>query len=620
MIVRGCGFACIALLIAGLARGTEYQHGLIFVGELEYSADFEHFDYVNPEAPKGGHIRLPNQGTWDSFNNFVGRGRPVTGVNFSGAANLLYDRWLERGADEPTSQYLRLAAGVAVAEDFSWVQFKLHDGARWHDGEPITVDDAIFSFNAFKEHGSPALKTSLMDVERIEQVGPGEVRYVVAENAIRNALMPLIIGQLPILPEHYWRSRDVSRTTVEPPLGSGPYRIGKFAVGRYVEFERVEDYWGKDLPVNRGRYNFDLVKFDYFRDESVMREAHKANVLDVRNETVSKAWASEYDFPAVHQGLFKRELIKLHRPEGLWWPIFWNLRLERFQDIRVREALWWLYDFHFINRVLMFGFYDRGVSYFQHSEFAQEGLPTADELDLLEPWRDQIPARAFTHEYRPPETTGFGPNRASMKRALELFAEAGWVIEDGVMRNAQTDEPFRIDFIVVSPMLVRSLLPYIGTLRRVGIDANARSPEVSNWLFRMRANEFDAGMQRFTPSTTPGFQLLRLYGSDSADMAFGQNWAGVKNPVVDALIRRMIEAKTERELVAATRAFDRVMLWNFYHVPGMARPGYRLTYWDRYGRPEAKPLSRPTFLDTWWWDPVRAARVDAGLVELDEGS
>lgn len=618
MIVRGCSFVWIALLVGALAHGTQYQHGIIFVGELKYPADFEHFDYVNPDAPKGGHMRLPNQGTWDSFNNFVGRGRPATGVNFSGSANLLYDRWLEQSADEPTSQYLRLASGVAVAEDFSWVQFKLRADARWHDGEPITVDDAIFSFDAFKEHGSPALKTALMDVERIEQVGPSEVRYVIAENAIKNASLPLIIGQLPMLPEHYWRSRDVSRTTVKPPLGSGPYRIGKFAVGRYVEFDRVEDYWGRDLPVNRGRYNFDRVKFDYFRDESVMREAHKANVLDVRNETVSKAWASAYDFPAVHQGLFKRELIKLDRPEGLWWPIFWNLRLERFQDIRVREALFLLYDFQFINRVLMFGFYDRGVSYFQQSAFAQEGLPTADEIELLEPWRDQIPERVFTTEYRPPATTGYGPNREQIKLALELFADAGWVITDGAMRDAETGRRFRIDFIVVSPMLVRSLLPYIGTLRRVGIDANARSPEVSNWLFRMRANEFDAGMQRFTPSTTPGFQLLQLYGSDSADADFGQNWAGVKNPVVDALIGRMIQAKTERQLVSATRAFDRVMLWNFYHVPGMVRPGYRLTYWDRYGRPEAKPLSRPVFLDTWWWDGARAARVEAGLTALDQ--
>ncbi|MEJ2132098.1 MAG: extracellular solute-binding protein, partial [Gammaproteobacteria bacterium] len=542
-------------------------------------------------------------GTWDSFNNFVGRGRPATGVNFTGVALLLYDRWLEQSADEPTSQYLRLAAGVAVADDFSWVQFKLRDDARWHDGEPITVDDAVFTFNAYKEHGSPAIKTSLMDVERIEVVGPGEVRYVMKETALKNASLPLILGQLPMLPEHYWRTRDVSRTTVEPPLGSGPYRVGKFVVGRYVEWERVKDYWGKDLPVNRGRYNFDMIKFDYFRDEAVMREAHKGDALDVRQEGVAKMWATAYDFPAINRGLFKRELVELHRPEGLWWPVFWNLRLERFQDIRVREALWWLYDFQFINRVLMFGFYDRGVSYFQHSEFAQSGLPSADELALLEPWREQTPARVFTQEYRPPDTTGFGPNREHVKRALELFAEAGWVIEDGVLRNVETGEPFRIDFIVASPMLVRSLLPYVSALRRIGIDATERSPEVSKWLYRMRSGAFDGGMQRFTPSTTPGFQLLRLYGSASADIDFGQNWAGVKNPVVDALIGHMIQARSERELVAATRAFDRVMLWNFYHVPGMVRPGYRLTYWDRYGKPQAKPLSRPAFIDTWWWDP-----------------
>lgn len=608
----------LVLVCSMSAAAVDYRHGVAFVGELKYPPDFEHFDYVNPQAPKGGRLRLPIQGTWDSFNNFVGRGRTPTGVDFGGSANLIYDRWLERSADEPTSQYLRLAEGVAVAEDYSWVQFKLRDGARWHDGTPLTVDDVIFSFDTYKEHGSAAIKTLLNGIEQIEKVGPREVRYIVTDDEMKNAAMMLIVGQLPVLPKHYWETRDVSRTTVEPPLGSGPYRIGRFVVGRYVEYERVEDYWGRDLPVNRGRYNFDVVKIDAFRDEAVMREGHKADVIDVRNETVSKAWASQYDFPAVRKGLFKRELVKLNRPEGLWWPVFWNLRVERFQDVRVREALFLLYDFDYINRVLMFGFYDRGVSYFQQSEFAQRGLPSADELALLEPWRGQIPERVFTEVFDPPVTSGYGPARDQIKRALELLGEAGWMIDGGVLRNSETGEPFSIEFIVVSPMAVRSILPFMASLHRAGIETSARAPEISNWLYRMRARQFDGGVQRFTPSAMPGFQLLRMFGSASADMEFGQNWPGVKNPALDFLIEQMIGAQTENQLVAAARAFDRIMLWNFYHVPGLVRPGYRLTYWDRFGQPETEPLSRPAYLDTWWWDPERAARVDAGMTELDE--
>ncbi|MEJ2130384.1 MAG: extracellular solute-binding protein, partial [Gammaproteobacteria bacterium] len=489
--------------------------------------------------------------------------------------------------------------------------------------QPITVEDAIFSFHAYKEHGSVAIKTLLSGIERIEQTGPREVRYVVTDEEMRNAATVLVLGQLPILPEHYWETRDVARTTVEPPLGSGPYRIGRFVVGRYVEYERVADYWGRDLPVNRGRYNFDVVKIDAFRDEAVMREAHKADVIDVRNETISKAWATEYDFPAVKRGLFKRELVKLNRPEGLWWPVFWNLRVKRLQDVRVREALFLLYDFDYINRVLMFGFYDRGVSYFQQSEFAQRGLPSADELELLEPWRGKIPERVFTEVFDPPGTGGYGPARDQLRRALELFGEAGWVVQDGVLRNRETGEPFTLEFIVVSPMAVRSILPFMASLERAGIESTARAPEISNWLYRMRASEFDGGVQRFTPSTMPGFQLMRMFGSAGTDMGFGQNWPGIKNPALDFLIEKMVGAESERELIAAARAFDRIMLWNFYHVPGLVRPGYRLTYWDRFGRPDAKRLSRPIYLDAWWWDPARAARVEAGLAELeasDEGS
>ena len=599
------------------ADGLDYKHGVSFVAELKYPPDFPHFDYVNPHAPKQGKIRTASMGTWDTFNHILAKGTPVAGLSFTGTSNLLYDRMMEDAADEAASQYGRLAQSIAVAPDYSWVAFRMRPEARWHDGEPITADDVVFTFDAFKRHGSPALKTSLKDIEAIEKLGPLEVRYIVRERGLRNATVPLTLGLLPVLPKHYWETRDISRTTMEPPLGSGPYRVGDYMGGRWVEYERVEDYWGRDLPVMRGRYNWDYVKYDYFRDEDVTKQAHKGDVIDIRQDTNSKSWESDYDFPAVHRGLFKRELLKLSRAEGLWWAIFWNLRLERFQDPRVREALWMLYDFKWINRVLFFGFYNQGVSFFQNSDMASGGLPTADELELLGRFRDQLPPRLFEEPYRPPTTTGYGYSRDNVRRAIELFAEAGWHIDNGMLRNIDTGEPFTIHFVVITPSLQRSLMPYFAILERVGIEASVRVPEVSNYISQMRRRTFDASMRPHIPSNTPGLSLLSNFSSRAADIEFSRNLAGIKNPVIDYLLQKIIVATTQGELVAATRALDRVLLWNFYYVPGMSQPGYRLAYWDRFGIPEAPPLKRASHLDTWWYDTDKAERVALGLAEIE---
>ncbi|MDZ7685521.1 MAG: extracellular solute-binding protein [Gammaproteobacteria bacterium] len=384
---------------AAPAEAFDWQHGLSFVFDLKYPPDFEHFEYVNPDAPKGGMLRLASSGTWDNFNNFVDKGRDAAGLAFLAYTNLLYDRLLARAADEPTARYGLLADAVAHDPDFEWVAFRLREDARWHDGEPVTAEDVIYSFETYKEHGSVGIRTMIADVERIEQIGPRIVRYVMREGT-RNPKIPLTLGDLPVLPAHYWRERDPSKTTLEPPLGSGPYRIKDFDVGRYVVWERVPDYWGRDLPVNRGRWNFDTIKWDYFRDENVQREAHKSGILDVRQETVAKAWAVSYEqVPAMQRGLMKKELLELARPSGLWWAIFWNLRKERFQDIRVRKALSLLYNFEWINNVQSYGFYDDGRSVFQGSVMAHRGPPSDAELELLEPWRDQLPPEVFEREY-----------------------------------------------------------------------------------------------------------------------------------------------------------------------------------------------------------------------------
>lgn len=615
---RGLGLRVALCLVCIGASGSDWQHGISFVAPLEYPKNFQHFDYVDPGAPKGGTMRLGRAGTWDSFNNIVGKGRPAAGIDLTGANNLLYDRLLEPSADEDASQYGRLAESVSVAPDRSWVAFRLREGAAWHDRAPITPADVIFTFNAMKAHGSPAVKSNLKDVVRVEQTDARTVRYVMRKGVRPHGSIPIMLGQLAILPAHYWRDRDISRTTVEPPLGSGPYKVGSYIVGRRVTYERVDDYWGRDLPVNRGRYNFDRVVFDYYRDEAVQREALKSGDLDVRYETVAKAWLTEFpQLPAVEEGYLKRELMELSRTEGTWWAIFFNLRRARFQDIRVREALVSMYDWAWINRVLTFGFYRQARSLFNNSPMAHTGLPSPAELRLLEPFRESLPKRVFTKAYVPPISSGYGYDRERLLRSIALFREAGWEIRDGTMTNVETGEPFVIEAVLVSPALVRTLLPYANLLKKIGIETSVRALEVSNWLYRMRARDFDLAQISIVPTNTPGYELLSLFGSAAADADFGRNWIGIKDPAVDALLDAVVEADTEPALLAATRALDRVLLWNFYLNPRQYNPGHRILYWNRFGRPEHAPLKRLAYLDTWWLDEEKDAALHAWRATME---
>jgi microcin C transport system substrate-binding protein len=606
--------ALLAVPAAGLATDIDYQHGHSLVFALKYPAGFEHYDYVNPDAPAGGMLRLSASGKYDSFNHFSGRGRVVAGLNTDPA--LVYDRLLDVSADEPSARYGLLAEGVAWADDYAWIAFKLREGAYWHDGEPITIDDVVFTFETLKEHGSVTLKTNLRDVIRAEIIGPREVRFVNDPSGANNRTVVHHLGSMDILPKHYWQDRDPGRTTSVPPLGSGPYRIADHHMGRYVVYQRVSDYWGRDLPVMRGRYNFQWIKYDYFRDQSVMRQALKNGHFDLMIEYVAKSWSIDYDFPAAHAGLFKQWSQSLNVPGGLWFPVFWNQRQARFRDVRVREALWLLFDFPYVNRVLMHGYYNEGRSLFQGSDMAHRGPPSTDEVALLEPFRNQLPARVFTTEFNPPPDQGYGYNRMHVRRAMQLFNEAGWVMRDGRLVHAESGERFRVNFVVPAPTLVRALMPYMETLSRVGIDVSARAPEQSNYVFRMRQRQFDGGMQVIAPGSLPGANLRNQFGSASADIDWSINWAGIRNPAVDYLIERIANAQNERELLAATRALDRVVLWNFYFIPGMADTGVRHVYWDRFGRPETEPLQRRTFYDTWWYDAERAARVDEGMRAL----
>jgi microcin C transport system substrate-binding protein len=590
----------------------EYRHGYSYMGNLALEPDFPHFPYVNPDAPKGGIIRFGEMGTWDNFNSTTIKGRDAAGVDFWIFRNLLYDRLLEHAIHEPTSRYGRLAEGVAVAEDCRWIAFKLREGAYWHDGVPITADDLAFSFDHYKNHAAPTIRVPFSAYERIEVLNEREVKYWVSEQTLCDPILPIRIGNVPVMPAHYWKDKDITRSTVEPPLGSGPYRIGEFKVGRHVIWERVDDYWGRDLPVNRGRFNFEKVKFDYFKDQNILFEAIKGDVIDVREETGPRRFFEEYDFPAARKGFFKKELVREGRPAGLWWPVFWNLRQPRFQDIRVREALWLLYDTRWLNEKTSYEYWGEGVSFFHNSEMAHRGLPSEKELELLEPWRGRIPDRVFTEPFGPPPDIGPGWTRKKIQQALALLNEAGWVVRDGMLVHSETGEPFEIEIIAISSGMVGHLFPFTRVLKRVGIEATVKAPETSNWLYRMQAGDFDGGTIAFRPDYTPTLLVSNSFSSAAAEQPFSYNWAHVKNPAVDDLITKMYAATEWEDFIAAIRAIDRVLLWNFYFIPGMSKVNYARVYWDRFGRPGHDNLQRIEHLDTWWWDAAKAARIEAG--------
>ncbi len=612
-----CCAPLVAISSEGPCENPEYRHGISHLLPPKYDADFTHFDYANPNAPKTGEMRLPSLGTFDNFNYILEKGRLADGY----AGGLVYDPLLEYSIDETTAAYGRLAEGVAVHPELDWVAFKIRKNAVWHDGQPITVDDVLFTFETLKKHGSVAIRTALFDLDRIFAFGDRDVCFVRKKDVEINPILPFVFGGYGILPKHYWDRHDIdiTKTTLEPPLVSGPYRLESYELGRILKYERVHDYWGRDLPVNKGRYNFDHLKWDYFTDDNVMGEAHKAHVFDVREEGVSKNWATQYNFPAVRRGLFKRDLRPTARVEGLWWPLIWNTDRTNLQDIRVREALWLLFDFDWTNRALFYNFYDKGVSFFQNSPMAHEGLPDERELALLEPWRDQIPPRVFSEAFRHPPSDGFGPQRQNIKRSLELFAEAGWEVRDGVMRNNVTGNPFTLDFIAVSYYGIRQNLSLVQNLDRVGIETRGKAPEVSQWLYRSRTGKFDGNSVRLGPSHTPGLQLRNWLGSAAADQDYGQNWSRIRNPAIDSLINSIISAKTAEDMYAAARALDRVFMWNFYFIPMGSQPGFRLVHWDKFGEIRNDRLNRIPFVDAWWWDEEKVQRVEAGLSELATG-
>ena len=614
--MRSFRLACAVGLVfvtLWLLHATEYKHGYAFLSEPRYPSDFKQLDYVNPNAPKGGIIRIPQMGNWDSFNPVPPRGRVAAGLSVgSPTDNLLLDCLVDFAADENSTIYGVIADGIAIPEDKSWIGFRLRRDPlpRWHDGTPITVDDLVFSFDVYRNLAQPPIQAPLEPFTKIEVINDREVRYHIEESERSNPLLPMRIGTMPVLPKHYWENEEITETTVKPPLGSGPYRIGDFYVGQWVTFERVDDYWGADLPINKGRFNFDRVKFDYFRDDQVQTESLKGNAVDVHVENIPRLWETAYDFTPFDRGLFRKSYVPQMRPAGLWWPIFWNLEQKRFQDIRVREALWLLNDFVWLNK-RNYDFYSLATSFFHGSEaYAAQGVPTGLELELLEEVRELVPPRVFTQPYRPPPNQGDGWSRENIVRAQELLKEAGWQIKRNKLVHSDTGEHFHIRFVAVSPALGSSFIHYTQVLKRVGISSSIKSPEISNWLHRMRSGDFDAGAIWFLPDNTPTATIDNAFNSELVDLPSSSNWANIQDPALDHLITKIKEAKDFETYAAAIRALDRVLLWNFYFIPGMAKEKVGIAYWNKFGQPEPKRLNRITsHVHLWWWDEQKAQAV-----------
>ena len=585
-----------------------WRHGLSLFGDLKYPAGFKHFDYVNPKAPKAGVVRLGAFGTFDNFNTVISG---VKGTLAAGLGEVL-DTLMVAASDEVSTEYGLLAESVAHPADFSAVTYRLRAEAKWHDGKPVTPEDVIFSLQAFQKN-HPMLSAYYRHVVKAERTGERDVTFTF--DGPGNRELPQIVGQLSVLPKHWWegtdasgRKRDVGATTLEPPLGNGAYRIKEFAAGRTIVYERVKDYWGKDLNVNIGRDNFDEMRYEYFRDSTVALEAFKGDALDWRTENSAKNWATAYDFPAVKE---KRVVLEEfpNRASGRMQGFVLNTRREKFKDPRVRSALNYAFDFEEMNKQLFFGQYQRINSYFEGTELASSGLPEGQELAILESLRDKVPAEVFTKPFKNPVGGTAENMRANLREATRLLREAGYEIRNQRLTNAKTGEQFAIEFLTSDPNSERFVLFYKPSLERLGITVTVRTVDEAQFINRERNWDYDSITAVWGQSLSPGNEQRDFWGTPAADRNGSRNYAGIKDAGIDALIERIIFAKDRAELVAATRALDRVLLWHHFVVPQFTYNKTRAARWDRFGRPEKLPeYGSSAFPTIWWWDAERAAK------------
>ncbi len=596
--------ALVAVLIAAggsLAHAAE-RHGISAFGDLKYAPDFKHFDYVNPDAPKGGRlstIGTAARTTFDSLNGFILKGDAAQGLGY------LFDSLMVRAQDEPDAVYGLVAKSAVVADDGRSVIFKLRNEARFSDGSLLTAADVAFSFNLIKEKGHPGLALPLRDVKNAEALDHHSVRFSFEGDQTRD--LPLLVATLPIFSKAYYTEHDFAQTTLDPPLGSGPYGVGEVRQGRFISYRLRDDYWAKDLPVNVGRYNFGELRYEYFRDRAVGFEAFKAGEYDLREEFTSKVWATEYVFPAVKDKRVLLESLPDGNPSGAQ-GFFINMRKKKFSDPRVRLAIGLTFDFEWTNKNLFFGLYKRTHSYFENSEMKAAGEPGPDELALLDPYRDELDPAVFKSPYTPPETDGRGNDRRVRREASRLLKAAGWAVKNGKRVNGD-GEALSIEFLIIDKTSERLLNHFVSNLKKLGIETNIRLVDPAQYQRRLKSFDFDMLSARFVLNVTPGVELRNYWSSSAAQIDGSANLSGIKSPVIDTLIENIVTAKTRSELVTATRSIDRVLRNGHYWVPHWYKASHTVAYWNKFSKPDVKPLYSRGIIETWWYDEAKAAKL-----------
>jgi len=597
-----CAQACKHATLFSFAQACKIvkSKSIAMHGAAKYTDDFTHLSYVNPDAPKGGTLTQSVIGNFDSLNPFIIKGSPAAGMAFLGQS-LIYDSLMEQSNDEAFSMYGLLAETIEYdTTDKSWVAFNINPAAQWHDGTPVTADDVVWSFNIFLEQGAPFFKAYYGDVTKVEATSKSRVKFNFA-NA-DNAELPLILSQLAILPKHYWEKpeNDFTKTTLTPPLGSGPYKVSKVDAGRSITYTRNLDYWGKDLAINKGRFNFDTLKYDYYKDGNVALEAFFAGEYDVRQENVAKLWNTSYDAAPVKDGRITKEEINHKRPQGMQGFLY-NTRKPIFKDIAVRKALSYAFDFEWSNKQFAYGSYKRSDSFFENSELAAPDTPpTGRVLEILEGYKDKLPAEIFTTRYTPPKTDGSGSLRANLRTAMKILDEAGYKLgDDGIRMHETTGQRLSFEIVDANPMFERWVLPFIANMKKIGVEASFRVLDPAQYQNRMNDFDYEMTIGSLPQSSSPGNEQRDYWSSAKADLSGGRNYIGVKDPVIDDIIERLIKAPSRTELIALTQALDYVLLSGYYLIPQWHIDHWRIAKWKKLAHPATMSHLTPAITDTW---------------------
>jgi microcin C transport system substrate-binding protein len=605
------------LLAPPAAAQVVRSHALTIMGTPALPPDFPYLPYVNPDAPKGGEVVFGMVGSFDGFNPFILRGNPAIGTGSTWQPGVggtasgtvsghVWESLLVGSADEVATGYGHLAGTIELPADRMWVAFELRPQARFADGSPVTAQDVVWTFNTLMEKGRPSIKVTYNDVKDV--VAESDRRVVFHFKSNQNRELPLLVGALPVLPKAWWASRDFTRPLTEPPLGSGPYRVGSFELGRTVTYVRDPNWWARDLPIGRGVHNFDRVRIEYFRDPTVLFQAFKAGQIDYRQENISKQWKTGYDFPAVERGLVRTQEIPHNLPLGIQGWVF-NTRRPQFKDPRVREALGQVFDFEWMNKNLFYDIYTRTHSYFGNTANEAKGLPGPGELALLDPFKPSLPPALFTEPFVLPKTDGSGNNREGLRRALALLKDAGWTIKDRKLVGPE-GQPMAFTILLNDPTLERIALPYQQWLQRLGIEVSVRSVDPAQFVKLTDDFDFDVTTMIYPGDDLPGTELRDSYSCEGAKTEGSSNLAGICDKAVDALVEAAINANDRETLATAGRALDRVLLRGWYLVPHYHDTNFKVATWNRFGRP-TKPIRTGFVLDSWWIDPALAAATDA---------